>query len=48
MQCTEHKKQFTLCFDELFSLFLPLVNAAISLKGLLCSGLKVHILLPWL
>lgn len=39
MQCTGHKKQFSLCFDELFSLFLPPVNAAISLKDLLCSTL---------
>lgn len=44
MQCTGHKKKFSLCFDELFSLFLPPVNSAISLKDLLGSGLKVHIL----
>lgn len=44
MQCTGHKKQLSLCFDELFSLFLPPVNVAVSFKDLLCGGLKVNIL----
>jgi len=44
MQCTGHKMKLILCFDELFSLFLPAVNASISWKVLLRSGLKVYVL----